>query len=184
MSDAPTVQVTGLYVGLPNAIRSESTSSLIVDWDGILGDRHIGMTRYSGKRERKDYDLKTEIRNNRQFSAVSPEELTAIAHALGVEGIEPEWLGANLLLAGLPNLSQITPLTRLFFEGGVVLTIFAENIPCRPAGEEINRHLAQVSPTSFPKAAMGRRGVVGWIERPGRLEVGETAHIKPPTGAS
>ena len=45
------------------------------------------------------------IRNDRQISIVSAEELALIAKELHVPEVKPEWLGANLLISGIPNLS-------------------------------------------------------------------------------
>ena len=50
----------------------------------------------------------TEILNRRQITIVSVEELDRIAEELGVESVLPEWLGANILVKGFPELTKLT----------------------------------------------------------------------------
>jgi hypothetical protein len=40
---------------------------------------------------------------------------------MGIDRIEPGWIGANLVIEGIPLLSMLPPRTQLFFEGGVTL---------------------------------------------------------------
>ena len=76
----------------------------------------------------------TLVRNTRQVSIVSTEELALIAEALGVPQVLAAWLGANLELAGVPRLTQLPPGTRLFFPEDATLVVDGENEPCRTAG--------------------------------------------------
>src|SRR3954452_11149033 len=69
-------------------------------WEGVEGDRHAGLTRRSDSRT-PHYRRGTEIRNTRQVSLVSAEELAVIADRLGMLRVLPEWLGANLTVAGI-----------------------------------------------------------------------------------
>ena len=157
-------------------------AELSVSFDGIEGDYHAGPTRKSGGRE-PWYPRGTEIRNERQVSIVAEDELALAAGEMGITRIEPAWIGANLVIAGIPMLTMLPPRTQLFFEGGVTLRIDGDNAPCRLAGASIARHYPEMDQTAlalhFVKAAKRRRGVVAWVEKPGLISKGEkiTAHI-------
>ena len=103
---------------------------------GIPGDLHFGATRRSGGRE-PWYPRGTEIRNERQLSIVAPAELAVVAERMGLAEIRPEWIGANLLLDGIPHLSMLPPGTQLFFKGGATLKIDSQNGPCGIAGRQV-----------------------------------------------
>ena len=83
---------------------SKPVEQLEVTYEGIAGDHHAGLTRKSGGRE-PWYDRGTEIRNERQLSILADDELHDIARALDVDRIEPGWIGANLVINGIANLS-------------------------------------------------------------------------------
>ncbi|MDF1609607.1 molybdenum cofactor sulfurase [Hoeflea sp. YIM 152468] len=161
---------------------TEPAASLEMDINGIKGDFHAGPTRKSGGRE-PWYPRGTEIRNERQLSIVATDELALAAALMGIERIEPGWIGANLVLDGFAQLSMLPPRTQLFFEGGVTLRIDGDNGPCRLAGAAIARNYPDIDQTAlelgFVKAAKRRRGVVAWVEKPGVIHTGEsvTAHI-------
>ncbi len=145
-----------------------------VTLEGFTGDRHAGLTYPSGGRT-PHYPRGTTIRNSRQVSLVSVEELAEAAAALGVPEITPEALGANLLVSGIPMLSYLPPGTRLFFSTGAVLVVEGENGPCTAAGAEVQKCFPDVPDvtTRFPKAALHQRGVVAWVERAGQIAVGD-----------
>jgi len=64
----------------------------------------------------------------------------------------------------------------LMFEGGVSIRIDGDNGPCRLAGRSIAANVADRPDIEFGfvKAAKRKRGLVGWVERPGTIAVGET----------
>jgi hypothetical protein len=159
---------------------SEPLESVEAGWEGFAGECHGGLTRPSCSRVLKLYPERgTEIRNARQVTILSAEELSAIAADLGLDRLPPEWLGANLVLEGVPALTTLPPASRLVFEGGATLTVDVENGPCRFPAEVIEAHRPGHG-RAFPKVARGRRGVVAWVERPGRLASGETARLFVP----
>jgi len=177
-------EVVYVGVGLPGAVISEARNEIEAVIEGLVGDRHFGITKPSGVRERI-YRRGTTIRNNRQFSATSAEELGTIAKALGLEELRPEWLGANLSLQGLPDLTHLPPLSRLVFPSGAVLLVYGENLPCKLPGEVI-QHLYPEIPglePHFVKEAFGKRGVVGWIEVPGVIKLGDPVSVRLPKQA-
>ena len=175
-------EVSALLAALGGDFLSEMVPSLELGLDGIPGDFHTGPTRKSGGRE-PWYPRGTVIRNERQLSIVAPDELAVAAAGMGIDRIEPGWIGANLVIDGIPLFSMLPPRTQLFFEGGVTLRIDGDNGPCRYAGAAIAKNFPDMDETtvalSFVKAAKRRRGVVAWVEKPGVIRQGETvtAHI-------
>lgn len=120
------------------------------------------------------------VRNSRQLSILSLEELALTAQALGVARLAPEWLGANIVLSGLSSLTQLAPSTRLVFESGTSVAIDGDNEPCVISGGAVARALGDQSLKSrFVKAAMGRRGLVGWVEAEGVIRQGESVTVVP-----
>ena len=159
---------------------SEPLDEVEAGWEGFAGECHDGLTRPSCSRVLKQYPTReTEIRNTRQISILSEEELTGIAPSLGIPRLAPEWVGANMVVAGLSDFTTIPPASRLIFEGGVTLTVDVENGPCRFPAEVIESHRPGRG-LAFAKAARGRRGVVAWVERPGRIRLGEQARLHVP----
>lgn len=156
-----------------------AVESVSVDYGGFIGDAHHGLTRASCVRVRQQYEQGTEIRNTRQVSLLAADELQQIADAISVESIAPEWVGANLLLGGIPKLSQLPPSTRLIFSSGASLVVDVENAPCKFPGEIISRMHPDAG-KRFAKAAVGLRGVTAWVEREGAVSLGDTVEVHLP----
>jgi hypothetical protein len=158
-------------------IRSERVR---VTYDGFDDDSHATLTRASCVRVRQQYEIGTEIRNVRQISVLSAEELAEVAVTMEIPHVKPEWVGANLLVVGIPDLTQIPPSTRLIFESGAALVIDMENGPCKYPGAVIEGYHPGHG-SGFPKAALNRRGVTAWVEREGEIAEGDaiTVHIPP-----
>jgi len=174
-------EAVGLYV---NPDRIDGMSSRIVErvgvtYAGFEGEAHGGLTRPSCSRVKLQYPRNTEIRNVRQICILSEEELTAIAADMGLDMLDPRWIGVNLLMRGIPDLTQMPPNSRLVFEGGASLVVDMENAPCRFAAEAIETHRPGQG-MSFPKHAGGRRGVTAWVEREGTITTGERARLHVP----
>jgi len=150
-----------------------------VDWNGFVGEVHGGTTRAACTRTRLQYPPGTTIRNVRQVSALSVEQIGQIAAALELDALEPAWLGANLVVEGIEDFSGLPPSSRLIGENGTSLVVDMENAPCRFPGEIIERHRPGHG-KRFPKVATGRRGVTLWVERPGRLSVGDRLRLHVP----
>lgn len=163
-------------------LTSAPVESVTVTVEGFAGDRHAGMTRKADARV-PFYPRGAEIRNSRQVSLVSEEELAALATALGVPTIDPTWLGANLLTRGIPNLSHLPPGTRLFFPAKAVLVVAEQNMPCGLPGAVLARQYPEVAGLGgrFTRAARGLRGLVGWVERAGKITIGDCVKVALPT---
>jgi MOSC domain-containing protein YiiM len=150
-----------------------------VTLEGFVGDVHYGFTRGADSR---DVGIKrgTPVRNWRQWSAVSVEELRTIAEKMGIEKIEPWMLAANLTFSGIENFTGLARGTELRFEGGTILTVECENAPCMGPGREVARANEGHEPQEFVKKAMHLRGVVGVVYLPGMIKVGEQAKVVLP----
>lgn len=162
---------------------TQQVDSLALDFRGVVGDFHYGETRRSGGRE-PWYPRGTEMRNERQLSIVASDELAAIARGMGIERIAPEWIGANLVLDGVPRLSMLPSGTMLFFKGGVTLKVDGQNMPCRLAGRSVAEHAqmadVKAGELAFPKHGRRLRGLVAWVEKPGVIEPGEAVSVRVP----
>ncbi len=176
-------KVSGLFVAAGDGFETAAVESLDLTFDGIPGDFHCGATRRSGGRE-PWYPRGTEIRNERQVSIVSPEELRRIARAMELGEIKAEWIGANIVLDGIADLSMLPSGTLLFFRNGVTIKVDAQNGPCRVAGKLVAERARMADPEAgallFPKAAKRLRGLVAWVEKPGRLALGEDVSVRLP----
>jgi hypothetical protein len=161
-------------------LSTSSVDQIDVDYSGFVGDSHSGLTRSACVRVVSQYPKGTEIRNTRQISALCTEELHLIANAMQIDSLSPAWLGANLVLEGLPDFSKLPPSSRLIAANGTSLVVDMENAPCRFPGEIIEQHAPGFG-SLFPKAAVNKRGLTLWVERTGSLVIGDklTLHIPP-----
>ncbi len=165
---------------------SEPVSSLPLSYGGIAGDFHEGLTRKSGGRE-PWYKRGTKMRNERQLSILSEEELVEIAKEMGIEKLEAGWIGANLVFEGIPNLSYLPARTLIMFGNGTTLRIDGYNAPCRQAGGSISKHIGEdvedhsrtQTALDFKDASHMKRGLVAWVECEGEIRAGDefTARI-------
>jgi hypothetical protein len=176
-------KAAALYVAPADHFQTRPVDELRLGFDGISGDFHAGPTRRSGGRE-PWYPRGTEMRNERQLSIVAADELAIVAERMGLAEIKPEWIGANLVIEGVPTLSMLPAGTLLFFKSGVTIKVDAQNGPCRIAGRSIaeNAGMADVEAGAllFPKAAKRLRGVVAWVEKPGTIKAGEEMSVRVP----
>lgn len=161
-------------------IRSDAIGGVEATIDGIDGELHSGTTRPSCVRVTMLHPKGTEIRNTRQISILSAEENANIAAKIGVEELNPEWLGASIVIEGIPDWSHVPPGSRIQTANGTTLTIDLENGPCVLPAREIETDRPGHG-KAFKAAAMGCRGVTGWVERPGTLQVGDEVALFVPT---
>lgn len=186
MTSQPPLKLSARVAGLyrtpdTRSFETAAVEALELGFAGIAGDRHGGLTRKAGGRE-PWYPRGTEMRNERQISILSPEDLAAAAAEMAITEIRPEWIGGNVLLTGIRDLTLLPPRTCLFFAGGVTLRIDGLNVPCRFSGRAIAAHHPdrQGLDLAFVKAARRRRGLVGWVEKPGIITAGEDVEARVP----
>ena len=172
-------RVVGTHVWPTGAEVPVRVDALELDWGGPVGDRHHGELMSSDTRQKAVYPRGTTIRNHRQVSIVDTAELALIAQALGVPAIAPGLLADNICTDGLTELTQLPRMTRLVFDGGAVLMLGGENFPCTIAGALVG-DVHGTRPEAFPKAAMGLRGVTGWVEHPGIVTPGTKVEVREP----
>lgn len=163
----------------PDKLPSATLEEIEVKWEGLPGDKHFGMTMKAGSKQ-LPYPKGTEVRNVRQVSIVSAEELRQVADSMNVPNIEAAWVGGNLMLSGIPNLTQLPSGSRLYFEGGVGIVVEGENMPCTTAGGSLQAQFPDRPDmtTAFPKKAIGKRGLVAWVEKPGVIRKGEKVTVR------
>jgi hypothetical protein len=147
-----------------------------LQFSGMEGDCHGGLTRPSDSRMLKQYKRGTTVRNSRQLSILAVEELAEVAERMGIPAVRPEWVGANMVVRGIPDLTLLPPSSRLQFPSGAMIVIDAENHPCRYPADIIAKHHPEAR-MGFVKAAMHKRGVVGWVEAEGMIRMGDAITI-------
>ena len=160
------------------SLRARAVEAVDVTLDGFPGEDHGGPTRPSCVRVKTQYEKGTTIRNVRQLTILSAEELAATAQAMGLEAIDPAWIGASMIIEGIPNFTHVPPSSRLMSASGVGLAIDMENRPCILPGREIEQE-AEGFGTRYKPSAKGRRGVTAWVEHGGSLALGDvlTLHV-------
>ncbi|WP_299554325.1 sulfurase [uncultured Tateyamaria sp.] len=160
------------------SLRAVSAQAVEVTLNGFPDEDHGGPPRPSCVRVRSQYTPGTEIRNTRQLSILSAEELAQTAASMGLDGIDPAWVGASIVIKGIPDFTQVPPASRLMSERGVGIAIDIENRPCIFPGKEIEEE-AHGFGKLYKPAAKGRRGVTAWVEHGGQLAVGDvlTLHV-------
>ncbi|QAX30517.1 MOSC domain-containing protein [Leisingera sp. NJS204] len=154
-----------------DSLRAEPAGQLQLGFSGIAGGRHEGENRASCVRVRNLYPEGTEIRNVRQLTILSEEELAVIAAEMGMERLDPAHLGATIILRGIPDFTFVPPGSRLQGPDGVTLTVDMENRPCVLPGREIEKDHSGCG-ARFKPAAKNRRGITAWVERPGSVDLG------------
>jgi hypothetical protein len=179
----PKARVAGLYT-TPDPLNSFETApvaSLELTFDGIPGERHEGPLRGADART-PWFTRGTPIRNSRQVSLLCPDELRAMAAGLDLPAIEPDWLGCNILVAGLPHFSFLPRGTRIFFPSGAVLAVEMQNAPCRFAGAAVMKRYPERAglDTAFPAATKRLRGLVAWVEKPGTISATDEISLMVP----
>lgn len=167
-----------LIADLPETFVARRIPEAALEFGGIRGDRHFGITSKADSRQPM-YPKGTEILNRRQITIVSKEDLAHIAIELEIEKVLPEWLGANLLVEGYPELTKLTQGSRILFPSGAGLICMGENMPCTLPGEEIQKHYKdhQKLATRFVKAGYQRRGIVCAVEKPGIIHETDEVQI-------
>ncbi|KGK80645.1 sulfurase [Thalassobacter stenotrophicus] len=161
------------------ALASTAQDEMALSFAGPVGEDHGGLTRPSCSRVISQYPRGTEIKNTRQLSVVSAEELAQIAEAMGVDTLDPWLVGATMVVSGIPDFSHLPPSSRLQVANGATLTVDMQNRPCHlPAAEIDVPHPGKGR--AFKAAARGLRGVTAWVEREGTARVGDSVTVHVP----
>ena len=174
-----TIAWLGVVADRDAALPSAPVQTITATFAGPMGEAHGGLTRPSCSRVKGQYPANTTIRNVRQFSILSAEDLAAIAADMGLASLDPALVAATLVIDGIPDFTHLPPSSRLQAAGGCTLVVDMENRPCTlPARPIEDRHPSFGK--RFKPAAQGRRGVTAWVEREGTLTLGETVTLHIP----
>ena len=172
-----------VYLGLVadrNADLASAPLEMVeLQFGGIKEEAHGGVTRPSCSRVISQHPRGTNIANVRQLSLVSAEDLALIAEEMGIGALDPSWIGASLMVKGLPDFTHIPPSSRLQAPSGATLVVDMENRPCHLPAAVIDRHFPDKGKL-FKNAAKGHRGVTAWVEREGVLNLGDTLTLHVP----
>jgi MOSC domain-containing protein YiiM len=175
-------RVISLHTGENEDLSKQKCQVLDAQIGGFAGDKHQGPTRKTWEGENQAAG--TVRRNERQWSGVSVEELAHISERLELTGaLSPETLGANLCFEGIPGFSLLPKGTMLVFPSGAELLVEEYNPPCSDMGEQIASKYATrsghpLAAQTWLRPASGRRGVVGVIEVPGEIRVGDEVEVR------
>jgi MOSC domain-containing protein YiiM len=175
-------QVVSVHSGSNEDKSKEEHPSIQVELVGIGNDGHR-----SYERKTWDGDKQPEgtiRRNERQWSAVSLEELAELSTEMDLtEQLTATCLGANLCFSGISQLSRLPKGTLLKFPSGVELSVEEYNPPCHHMGKKVASLYATksgeaLSSTAFSKAAKLKRGIVGVVEVAGTINVGDVVTVE------
>lgn len=169
--------VVSVHAGMNEDLSKQALDSIEVELEGIVGDAHRGFARkaFSGDREPRG----TILRNDRQWSGVSTEELAVISEQLDLSApLQAETLGANLCVEGIVDFSLLPRGTRLVFPSGAALIVEEYNPPCINMGAQVAAKYATcsgepITAKQWLKPAHGRRGVVGMVDVAGTISIGD-----------
>lgn len=160
-------------------IRSVPLTEMPLTFAGYAGESHAGLTRPSCSRVLQQHKRGTEIRNVRQLCVVSAEEMADVAATMGLEAMDYSWVGASLVVEGIPDFTHLPPGSRLQGPDGVSLVIDMVNHPCQEPAVTIAKALPGQG-KGFKRAATGKRGVTAWVEREGVLRLGDVLRLHVP----
>ncbi|MEP1611013.1 MAG: MOSC domain-containing protein [Roseobacter sp.] len=169
----------GRVIDSETTLRAEALDAADLRFEGIEGECHGGLTRPACSRTQAQYPKGTEIRNVRQLSILSQEELDEIALDMGLDALDPAWLGASMVVQGIGDFSHVPPSSRLQMPSGASVVIDMENRPCIFPGREIEKNRSGFG-AKFKPAAKDRRGVTAWVEREGAIAAGDDCRLHIP----
>ena len=177
-----TAKVVSVHIGSDENLRKEEHTEIQIEFDGVVGDRHRSFTREAWKGDKQPEG--TIRRNERQWSAVSIEELAEIQVTMDLlEPLQASDLGANLCFSGIPNLSKLPKGSIFKFPSGAELVVVEYNPPCHDMGKSLaakytTRSGQPLSTTAFSKASQFSRGVVGITDVAGQVKRGDEVTVE------
>ena len=173
--------VESVHAGSNDDMSKEEHANIEVDLEGVVSDGHRSFERKAFEGDKQPEG--TIRRNERQWSAVSKEELQEISDELNLtETITATCVGANLCLSGVGELSRLPKGTIFRFPSGAELQVEEYNPPCKYMGEKVAELYSTtsgepISFAAFSKAAKLKRGLVGVVEVAGTINAGDQVEI-------
>ena len=128
--------------------------------EGVEGDYHSGPV----NKHKKGGDPEP---NHRAVSIVAREVYDDVAGTLEIL-LEPGAFAENFLTQGLGDLSDLVPGDRIRLGADVVIEVSGQNSPC----SALSIHHADIVSN-----LVGRRGIVGTVVRPGKVQPGDDVEI-------
>ena len=169
----------GINSSREKTLRNTPVQEMELTFAGCVAESRAGLTRPSCGRVARQYPRGTVIRNTRQISIVSAEELHQIAANMGIDTFDPAWVSASIVIDGIPDFTLIPPASRLLVSSGASLTVDMENRPCHLPAPVIDAELPDKG-RAFKLAAKRLRGVTAWVEREGLLRLGDEMALHIP----
>ncbi|MCG3267990.1 MOSC domain-containing protein [Yoonia sp. I 8.24] len=161
------------------SLRAANQAEAVLTFAGIPGEAHGGEIRPACVRVASQYPRDTPIRNVRQLTVLSAEELAMIATACGLDQLDPADVGASMVIKGIPDFTHLPPSSRLQFPDGSAIVVDMENRPCHLPAKVIAEDNPEAG-RKFKAAAKDKRGVTAWVEREGKVKVGDAVRLHVP----
>ena len=180
-------KIDSLFLGvIEEELIKRSVKQLEFRLDGVIGDRHAGFERVTWEGDDKQV-ANTLRRNERQWSAVSSEELDEISEKMNLRvPLNAGDIGANFCVSGANNFSKIPKGTIFKFDSGVELIVEEYNPPCLGMSKNLAQKILDkngnvLDETLFLQVAKYLRGLVGVVEVPGMIHKNDEFLIIPYT---
>ena len=180
-------KIDSLFLGvIEEELIKRSVKQLEFRLDGVIGDRHAGFERVTWEGDDKQV-ANTLRRNERQWSAVSSEELDEISEKMNLRvPLNAGDIGANFCVSGANNFSKIPKGTIFKFDSGVELIVEEYNPPCLGMSKNLAQKILDTNgnaldETLFLQVAKYLRGLVGVVEVPGMIHKNDEFLIIPYT---
>ena len=180
-------KIDSLFLGvIGEELIKRSVKELEFRLDGVIGDRHAGFERVTWEGDDKQV-ANTLRRNERQWSAVSSEELDEISEKMNLRvPLNAGDIGANFCVSGANNFSKLPKGTIFKFDSGVELIVEEYNPPCLGMSKNLAQNILDkngniLDETSFLQVAKYLRGLVGVVEVPGMIHKNDEFLIIPYT---
>ncbi len=180
-------KIDSLFLGvIEEELIKRSVKQLEFRLDGVIGDRHAGFERVTWEGDDKQV-ANTLRRNERQWSAVSSEELDEISEKMNLRvPLNAGDIGANFCVSGVNNFSKLPKGTIFKFDSGVELIVEEYNPPCLGMSKNLAQKILDkngnvLDETLFLQVAKYLRGLVGVVEVPGIIHKNDEFLIIPYT---
>ena len=180
-------KIDSLFLGvIGEELIKRSVKQLEFRLDGVIGDRHAGFERVTWEGDDKQV-ANTLRRNERQWSAVSSEELDEISEKMNLRvPLNAGDIGANFCVSGANNFSKLPKGTIFKFDSGVELIVEEYNPPCLGMSKNLAQNILDkngnvLDETLFLQVAKYLRGLVGVVEVPGIIHKNDEFLIIPYT---
>ena len=180
-------KIDSLFLGvIEEELIKRSVKQLEFRLDGVIGDRHAGFERVTWEGDDKQV-ANTLRRNERQWSAVSSEELDEISEKMNLRvPLNAGDIGANFCVSGANNFSKLPKGTIFKFDSGVELIVEEYNPPCLGMSKNLSQKILDkngnvLDETLFLQVAKYLRGFVGVVEVPGIIHKNDEFLIIPYT---